>query len=402
LIAIGLLILQGRKLFERLRWFNRAAVVMPVVSALIVLSAGMVLSVGAYQNIQSPGKLAAELEGSYGFSLEDALVVYTALDENQRSQLVIKPASGGDPIWITEDLNIWYFVVAPDDSSVVFVADNGANGSEIWSWELESDQLKLLHDCENAYCSELAWSPDGRGLLYSRLDFDPEVNPANVQSIWWLDLDSLVSEPLFQDELTPGFSPRWSPDGEWLSYSSINPLEIKFYRIETGEGKTVPSSLGYPPVWSPEGSRVILQDLHRGEFGYLSKLYSYDLDNDRLTMLAGDENYDETYPAWSPDGQRLAVVRRAWVTDMPEPDFQVWIMDPDGSNARQMTDTENTTYSQPAWSPDSRYLLMAYRTVMVDKVGSGVMLLDIGSGDIRVLTESGNRPAWLIQADIEE
>ena len=404
LIAVGLLIVQGRKLFERLRWFNRAAVVMPVFSAVIVLGAGVVLTAGAFSSIQGQGLEngpSSLLEEPAGFRLDEASIVYTALDENQKSQLVVLPASGGDPIQITEDHNIWYFAVAPDDNRVVFVEDDGANGSLIWSWEADSGQMTVLQACENAYCSEFAWSPDGQGLLYSRLDFDPEKNPANVQSIWWLDLDTLQSEPLFQDALTPGFSPCWSPDGKWLSYTSINPLEIKFYQMETGESLTLPSGLGYPAIWSPDSSQVILQDLNWGEYGYLNKLFSYNLEKEWLTMLAYGLSYDESYPAWSPDGQWLAVVRRLWVEGMPESENQVWIMRPDGTEARQMTETANITYGQPAWSPDSRYLVFDYRSVVDQGVDSGVMLLDIQSGKIRLLAESGNRPAWLTQLKIE-
>lgn len=398
LIAVGLLIVQGRKLFERLRWFNRAAVVMPVFSAVIVLAAGIVLSVGAVGNIQEQGRVFdpdSGLEGTADFCLEDASVIFTVLDENQKAQLVLMPAAGGDQTKITEESNIWYLAVAPDASRMAFSADDGANGSLIWSWDPASDQLTVLQECENAYCSELAWSPDGQGLLYSRLDFDPEINPANVQSIWWLDLDTLESEPLFQDALTPGFSPRWSPDGKWLSYTSINPLEIKFFQMETWESLTLPSGLGYPAVWSPDSAQVILQDLSWGEYGYLNKLYSYNLENEWLTMLNYGEMYDDSYPAWSPDGQWLVVVRRAWVEEMPESDNQVWIMRPDGTEARQMTESDNFTYGQPAWSSNSRYLVFDYRAVRDGGIDSGIMLLDIQSGKIRLLAEFGNRPAWM-------
>jgi len=405
LIIVGLLIVQGRRLFERLRWFNRAAVVMPVFSALIVLGAGIFLTFGAFQNIQAQGERGdpvIALEQPADFDLEGSAIIYTALDENQRSQLVLQPMLDGDPTWITAGLNIWYFAVAPNHRRVVFAADNGANGSQIWSWKVESDQLTVLLDCENAYCSEFAWSPDGQGLLYSRLDFDPELNPANVQSIWWLDLDTLESEPLFQDALTPGFSPRWSPDGQWLSYTSINPMEIKFYQMETMQNQTIPTRLGYPAVWSPDSTEVILQDLYWGEFSSQNKLYSYNLEDEWLTMLAYGENFDESYPAWSPDGRWLAVVRRAWVGDMPESENQVWIMRPDGTDASQMTDTENTTYGQPAWSADSRYLVFDYRIVTEEGIESGIKLLDIQSGEVRILADAGTRPAWIMQLNIED
>lgn len=398
LIAVGLLIVQGRKLFERLRWFNRAALIMPVFSALIVLGAGIFLSVGAFTNVQqgtSPSSWGLGLNEPAMFNLDEASVVYTALDENQRSQLMVRPASGGDPVQITENLNIWYFAVSPDDSKVVFSTDDGANGSQIWTWESGTDRLEMIQACEEAYCSEFAWSPNGQGLLYSRLDFDPEINPANVQTIWWLDLENLESEPLFQDAFTPGFSPRWSPDGKWLSYTSINPLEVRFYTVESGESQMLPSGLGYPAVWSPDSSQVILQDIYWGEYGYLNKLYSYDLEDEWLTMLAYGKNFDESYPAWSPDGLLLAVVRRAWIDGMPEAGNQVWTMRPDGTEARQLTDAENTTFGQPAWSSDSRYLIFDYRAVVELEVVSGVLVLDTRSGTLQELADSGNRPAWL-------
>ncbi len=398
LIAIGLLIVQGKRLFERLRWFNRAALVMPVLSAGIVLGIGLVLSLNAFRNVQATGiQNGVSTAGNRpdSFRLEEAEIIFLAADEDQQAQLFTIPAAGGSPVAVTNDANIWYFAISPDSSQVAFVGSDGANGSRIWTWNAASGAVSPLLECENAYCTELAWSPDGQGLLYSRLDFNPETNPANVQTIWWLDLTTLESAPLFRDAFTPGFSPRWSPDGKWLSYTSINPLEIKLYQMETGESQTLPSGLGYPAVWSPTSDTVILQDIDWSENGYLNKLFSYSLDRQRLSMLAFGEMFDDTLPAWSPDGEWLAVVRRAWVDGVPEADNQIWIMRPDGTDARQFTDTENYIYSQPAWSPDSRYLVFGYRYQGGEEVKAGIQILDTQTGRILTLVETGSRPAWL-------
>lgn len=256
-------------------------------------------------------------------------------------------------------------------------------------------QNELLLECVNAYCSEIAWSPDGQGFLYSRLDFDSENNPANVQSIWWLDLDTRESAPLFQDALTPGFSARWSPDGKWLSYTSINPLEIKIYQMESGQSKILPNALGYPAAWSPDSRNVILQDLEMTEYGYLNKLFSYSVEDDWLTMLAFDQMFDESFPVWSPDGEWLAVVRRAWVEGLPEEGNQLWVMRPDGTEASQFTYEEKHTFGQPSWSSDSRYLVFEYRAVEDGQIMSGIRILDLKNSKISDLAAPGSRPVWL-------
>jgi len=395
LIAIGLLMVQGKRLFDRLRWFNKAALIMPIVSALIVLVAGAWLSVGAVRNISESPDSSPAVQTPGALRLKDLDVLYTALDENDISQLFLIPADGGTPHAISENLNIWYFAAAPIHRKVVYAGGNDRNGSEIWIWDPEQNQQELLIECANAYCSEIAWSPDGRGFLYSRLEFDPEINPANVQTIWWLDLDTRESAPLFQDALTPGFSARWSPDGNWISYTSINPLEIKIYHIKTGQNQILPNALGYPAVWSPDSEKVILQDLEMTESGYLNKLFSYSVKDDWLTMLAYGQLYDESYPTWSPDGEWLAVVRRAWVEGVPEEGNQLWVMRPDGTDAAQYTDEEQHTFGQPSWSSDSRYLIFDYRAVLEGKINSGVKILDLETGRISDLVQPGSKPTWM-------
>ena len=52
-------------------------------------------------------------------------------------------------------------------------------------------------------------------------------------------------------------------------------------------------------------------------------------------------------PAWSPDGAHLAFVHK----QSPESDDDIWVMDSDAINWRNLTDNESAEF-QPAWSPD--------------------------------------------------
>jgi Tol biopolymer transport system component len=399
LIVIGLLIVQGKRLFERLRWFNQASLVMPVFSALIVLGAGGFLTASAIENIQGSSRTIASSRETINFDISDARVIYSDLDDQGLSQLYLINADGAEPEKITSGPNVWSYQVSPDRTGVIYATDNQSNGSQLWSWDQVENANELLYECLNAYCSEITWSPDGQGILYSRLDFDPEINPGNVQTIWWLDLKTAETAPLFQDIGIPGFSARWSPNGEWISYSSINPLEIKIYQMQTGEYISIPNSLGYPAAWSPDSSTLILLDVESGEGGHLTKLFSYSLADEWQTMLAVEKEYDESIPAWSPDGQWLAVVRRTWVDGLPEEGNQLWVMRPDGSDASQLTNFSQHNLGALAWSPDSRYLVFSYRNVQDDQILNGIKILDLQREKIIDLVDSGSDPDWIIRPE---
>jgi len=68
------------------------------------------------------------------------------------------------------------------------------------------------------------------------------------------------------------------------------------------------------------------------------------------TQITGLEN---TYPAWSPDGTRIA-----FESTRDGPDADIFVMQADGSGVVQLT--RNDAYDgTPAWSPDGQYLVFA-------------------------------------------
>jgi TolB protein len=58
-----------------------------------------------------------------------------------------------------------------------------------------------------------------------------------------------------------------------------------------------------------------------------------------------------TSPAWSPKGDKIAFVCRA------DGNFQLFISNPDGSNAVQLTSSGSS--EDPEFSPDGRYLVFS-------------------------------------------
>jgi Tol biopolymer transport system component len=60
------------------------------------------------------------------------------------------------------------------------------------------------------------------------------------------------------------------------------------------------------------------------------------------------------YPAWSPDGTRIAFMGGP---DGPT-EYDIWVMNADGSNPVQLTDSPGPDW-WPAWSPDGTRIAFA-------------------------------------------
>lgn len=69
--------------------------------------------------------------------------------------------------------------------------------------------------------------------------------------------------------------------------------------------------------------------------------------------IAGAAGCYFDHPVWAPDGERLAFIFTA-LTDT-RGQFQIWITDRDGKNARSVTGTKGDS-RHPTWSPDGQHI----------------------------------------------
>ena len=131
------------------------------------------------------------------------------------------------------------------------------------------------------------------------------------------------------------------------------------------------------PASADPGGRIAFSIFLR-ESGQ-SDVYAVNADGSGLENLTDAPSRGSSlFPAWSPDGSRIAFVLQPVADTIIE---HISVMDADGSNPANLTDSGSQDF-QPAWSPDgSRIAFTSYR--------------DDTTGDIFVMDADGSNPTNL-------
>jgi Tol biopolymer transport system component len=133
--------------------------------------------------------------------------------------------------------------------------------------------------------------------------------------------------------------------------------------------------------------RIVYQTDHADLGGY--EVYTIGADGSGDTRLTTSRWQDHT-PAWSPDGRKIA-----WESDAPSTYIgEIFVMNADGSDQVNISNTPSFEDREPAWSPDgSRIAFISYR----NGAGYEVFVMDADGSDLVQLTNNNledRRPTW--------
>jgi len=385
LIIIGLLMVNSRRLFDRMGFLDRFAPVLPVVSALFVLILGAGLTWAAVVRAQENFTFVLPVQAS----VNEARVLYLHEDEQRIKHLFITGYANDTSQMLSEEKqNVADFIVSPQNDRSAYIIQNDSVSSEIWLVDLKTFDRKKLSECADAICSGMVWSPDGSRIVYEHLSLDS--NGSGLPTLWWVDAATGVAQPVFQDSQIPGGNPRWSPDGDWLSYAT--PEGIRLYQLENGETRVIANILGAAAMWSPNGKTILLRDVVIRHDQFVTQLFLYDLAAETLVNINPGEGFENTLAAWSPDGNLIAVVRRDLSVTRGD---QIWLMNADGSNARVMTNDADALHGSLNWSPDGKHLLYELYALEAFPFTSYLSVLNVETGEVEDLGIQGFNPRWV-------
>lgn len=197
-----------------------------------------------------------------------------------------------------QPIGIW-----PDGTKLLMSSTQGGSGSSIDVLDLRTGERKTLFQGERFFMMEVALSPDGTRIAYSKNSGRIQTSTTGYTSPH--DVHIVNIDGSGDRVLVTGDSPLWAPDGSRLlvrycgDAGNGKPCTIK------PDGSGVQMLDGFPYYggysWSPDG------EWFAGP-GASGRLSIARIDGSQLRTL-GKAMYTSERPAWTPDGSRVVYIR---------------------------------------------------------------------------------------------
>lgn len=407
LIGIGIAMVQGARFIKRNDLLNRFSLYTPVLSAVVVLGLGMVLSLSAFNSLKLS---SAALQGnpaassstiSLGkpsgpvFDINQAKLVFLSPDGLNEDQFSVVALAGGSPHVLThEPAGVDGYSLSPDGKTVLYSVLQVNGASSLWAINLDGTQKRQVLDCPQAQCDRPVWYPGSQRVVYERNDYSQSsISP--MFTIWWLDLTTGETKPVFQDQAFPGLAPAFSPDGRWLSYISPSTNTIQAYNLFNSQTISIPvSNQSFAEeLWSPAEDSILYFDPATAQTDVAEHVKRYFLTSGQKMDLGGANNQADYLAAWAPDGQWIAIVRDGSNSGNSNIEEEIWLVRPDGTQGHALL-ADQGFYSDLSWSPDGHYLVYDRTSAQGDGKPE-IWLADIRSGQLKKIWSGGLTPALL-------
>ena len=235
------------------------------------------------------------------------------------------------------------------------------------------------------------WSPDGRRVAYFRGDYYDLDYPLAV-----MRLDGSGKTILSRPNASSITPVRWVGSNRVL-YAPRNKVGWQDFRIFNVDGRgpvvIYDEEQTVCPAVSPSRKRLAYIRFSESYEAHPQDLFVSALDGTEERLVVDGVNGDEV--SWSPAGGLIAYKETAPQDDGPWSEADLHLVRPDGTGARQLTQTPDLHEVSWSWSPDGRWIAFV---ATGDGTGVGIYVVRVSDGEVRRLASTSGpgygAPAW--------
>ncbi len=344
-------------------------------------------------------------------------IAYVWVDDAAVRQLFLTDEYGAPPVQLSAGSQLVVdFAPAPDGETIAYTKNNDGNGTTLYTVATNRPYAsEIILTCEQYRCERPIWAQDSRRIVYERRGLAGE-----EPQLWWLDSVTGETVPVFSRDVI-GYQAAFSADGSYLSF--VNPVaaegahtanavtqlldesgyaassdltvgqEIVVFDFGTGEQLRLPNLMNMAVSWSPAtpDQFVMLDMKFFGEKFGVHTMH-VDVSDNVVTDISRVLTVEDSAPSWSADGKWIAFGRKGTGVNIG---MQLWVMRPDGSDARPLTATNHLHHGTPQWSADQQTLLYQQFDLNRPEGTPAVRLYDIAKNESRPVVGPATQPQWI-------
>jgi Tol biopolymer transport system component len=280
----------------------------------------------------------------------------------------------------------------PDFPCFVVFSQFTNTGMDVFLGECNSDEIQAVRVTElDGFAMFPRISPDKLKVVYTY--YDPL---KDTEDYWAFEMFDMVDPDYVPYALTSGNnaggSLSWSYDSQYIVYYASQPdgAEMDIYRIDVETGTRL-NLTADSPVWdahphcSPVEDQIVFVSDRADGGKLLDNLWLMDLDGNNLRQLTNTETWEDTFPSWSPDGTQIAFFRWGIMGDEAEGQPGLVVLDLETCQETVLDENASLTNDSAAvWSPDGKYL--AYQDSSLGEK-SNILVVPVDGGDPVQITD---------------